>query len=44
MASSNTTLTNSSDTPDLHELEGKTQVYSGSSPIKKMYYGSKPLQ
>lgn len=35
MASSNTTLTNNSDSPDLLELEGKSQVYCGSIPIKK---------
>lgn len=35
MASSNTTLTNRSDTSDLLELEGKSQVYYGSIPIKK---------
>ena len=35
MASSNTTLTNNSDTSDLLELEGKSQVYCGSIPVKK---------
>ena len=44
MASSNTTLTNNSDSPDLVELEGKSQVYCGSTPVKKIYYGNKEIK
>ena len=43
MASSNITLTNNSDTSDLLELEGKSQVYCGSIPIKKCITAIKRL-
>lgn len=43
MASSNTTLTSNSDSPDLLELEGKSQVYYGSIPVKKYITAIKRL-